>query len=176
MQIKNLFFLSLASSVLAQQPVLAQITGSFATIGSQLDALTAAVGQLTESTNAATAVADLTAKSNAIAATINKATADITANTGSLGLSDSLSLPGESSKLTAKVTTLVNTFKAKKPIIVKNNQVGTVKAQLEKQKTAADGLAKAVVSKVPSAAQSIAQSQAKQIGDAIQAGVVAFSS
>ncbi|KAF7585179.1 hypothetical protein BBP40_011891 [Aspergillus hancockii] len=84
---------------------------------------------------------------------------------------DALSLTQPVQDLTKKVETAINDIIAKKDEFVKAGAGGKVKESLNQQKSAADGLASAITSKVPEGLQDIAKQLSAGISKAIQKGV-----
>ncbi|KAB8269457.1 hydrophobic surface binding protein A-domain-containing protein [Aspergillus minisclerotigenes] len=87
---------------------------------------------------------------------------------------DALALPGPVQALTKKVEQAIDDIIAKKDKFVEAGAGGKVKDSLNQQKSAADGLASAITSKVPESLKEIAQSLSAGISTAIQKGVDAY--
>jgi hypothetical protein len=168
MQLKNFFVFSLLGGAMAQSP----ISAGFESIGSALDVLDAAVLTLTDG-NIAAQAASLIAKSEAVAKAIAAATAQIN-QAKELTIVEAAGVLTPSKTLETKTKKTIDDLIAKKEIINKGGQGGTVKAQLTAQANGAKTLSDAVVSKMPSATKSIAQNQAKAISDQIARGLAAF--
>ncbi|KAF2673839.1 hypothetical protein BT63DRAFT_437439 [Microthyrium microscopicum] len=171
MQLKNLLVFTLAAGTYAQGAAI--ITGEMTSIGAALDTLDTAITGLTDA-NAATAAKDLVSKSEAVAKAITAATGKI-GSAAEVPLTDAISISTAANTLTSKTDKTITDLIEKKAIIAKVNEVATVKTQLNNQKTAADALAKAIVSKLPAAAKSIGESQAGKISASIAKGVAAFN-
>ncbi|PIG83025.1 cell wall serine-threonine-rich galactomannoprotein Mp1 [Aspergillus arachidicola] len=91
-----------------------------------------------------------------------------------ISTTDALALPGPVQALTKKVEQAIDDIIAKKDQFVKAGAGGKVKDSLNQQKSAADGLASAITSKVPESLKDIAQSLSAGISTAIQKGVDAY--
>jgi hydrophobic surface binding protein A len=169
MQLKNFFVFSLLGGAMAQSA----IESGFNAIGTALDTLDTAVLALTDG-NVAAQAKDLTAKSEAVAKAITAATAQINGIAKELSIVEAAGVLTPSKTLETKTKKTIDDLIAKKDLIAKAGQAGTVKAQLEAQAKGAKTLSDAVVSKMPSATKSIAQNQAKSISDQIARGLAAF--
>jgi len=144
----------------------------FDAIGVALDTLDSAVVALTDA-NIASKVADLTAKSDAVAKAITAATAQINAGK-ELSIVEAAGVLTPAKTLQTKTAKTITDLISKKDLISKAGQIATVKGQLTAQSAAAKGLSDAVVAKMPSATKSIAVNQAKSISDEIARGIAAF--
>ena len=113
--------------------------------------------------------------SNNVNQVISQATTQIQ-GTSALSLNDALTLSNTGQQLAAQASTTINSLVAKKDIIVAAGQAPTTLQALQQQKTASQGLASAVVSKVPALARNIATQQTAQIAAAVDQGIAAFSS
>src|SRR6201999_4074704 len=109
----------------------------------------------------------ITAKSEAIVKAIKDATAKISGAKDALVLQDALKVSDAANKLQTKTDQAIADLIAKKPLIAKANQVGSVKSQLSTQKAGSEALSKAIVGKMPALAQSVAKAQSAKIGAAI---------
>ncbi|KAB8070577.1 hydrophobic surface binding protein A-domain-containing protein [Aspergillus leporis] len=88
-----------------------------------------------------------------------------------LSSADALALTSPVQDLTKKVEQAINDIIAKKDEFVKAGAGGKVKESLNQQKSAADGLASAITSKVPEGLRDIAKQLSAGISTAIQKGV-----
>lgn len=92
-----------------------------------------------------------------------------------LSLNDALTLSNTGMMLSTQANTTISDLVAKKAIIMMANMGPATVMALQSQKTAANGLAAAVVSKVPGIASSTAMQQTAMIGAALDMGIKAFS-
>ncbi|GMG16187.1 unnamed protein product [Aspergillus oryzae] len=105
--------------------------------------------------------------------TITKGT-DAIKSGDDISTTDALALPEPVQALTKKVEQAIDDIIAKKDKFVEAGAGGKVKDSLNQQKSAADGLASAITSKVPESLKEIAQSLSAGISTAIQKGVDAY--
>jgi hypothetical protein len=170
MQFKNLFVFTLLGGVFAQKAII----DSFHNIDATLDALDDAVAALAGGANVAAASKDLVSKSAAIQAAIQKAI-DATSGSAALTVVEAANILTPAKHLQDATKKTVDDLIAKKDIIAKAGQTGTVKDQLSAQAVGAKSLSAALVSKVPAATKQIAQNQADAISKEIARGVAAFA-
>jgi hypothetical protein len=169
MQFKNIFLFGLLGGALGNA-----ITDGFTAIGGALDTLDAAVAGLSDGANVAAATADVKSKSSGVAAAIQQATSNIKAG-AALSIVEAANILAPSKVLLGKTKKVIDDLIAKKAIITKAGQAGTVKEQLGNQQTVANDLVAAIISKVPAATQAIAKNQAGEISKEIARGLAAFS-
>ncbi|KAF2404814.1 hypothetical protein EJ06DRAFT_220500 [Trichodelitschia bisporula] len=152
----------------------APVLAALGDVTAKLQDLQSALAGITESSPAATAKAALDAKSKAIEDALDKAAKDTTA-AQAIPLTGALQLQGPSGKLVTATKDVINALIAKKPIIEKAGFKADVKGSLTRQKAKSDALVKAIQGKLPAAVQSLVASATKDVGDALEKGIAAFS-
>ncbi|GAB1200416.1 M-myrmeciitoxin-Mp1 [Aspergillus pseudonomiae] len=167
MRFSAIFTLGLAGAALAT-PLVERASSPadiIAEISSKTDALDSAIKGYSggDPSKVESASADLVS-------TITKGTETIKGG-DEISTSDALGLPGPVQDLTKKVEQAVDDIIAKKDQFVKAGAGGKVKESLNQQKSAADGLADAITSKVPEALKDIAKNLSAGISKAIQKDV-----
>jgi hypothetical protein len=177
MQIKSILsfaFFGLTLALPAQQDV-PTISNGLKAIEGLLKTFDDATKALTDSGDLAKATADLTTKAKAVEAAMKKATTDIKASPGDIAVAQALGVQTQASALGTLVKATIDDLIAKKPIIAKANQTGTVKANLASQKAASDDLVAAIVAQLPASIQSIAKTLSAGISKDLERGTQAFA-
>lgn len=114
----------------------------------------------------------MTASNNA-QSTINSATSTVNA-AQPLSLTDALTLQQSATGLTMSANQTVQALIEKKPVFDQLGVSSVVGQQLVSQKTAADGLGSAIVSKVPAIGQGIAQQSVGQITGSLDQAIAVY--
>lgn len=170
MQIKNLITLALVgfatAAPFAEPKSIDVVKNSLTAIVTALDTLDAAVTGLAASSDAAKSFVDLTAKSSAVLAALQKGTTDIAPVTP-LTLGETAGINSFSAKLTASSQKVVADFIAKHDLIVKAGKGADVVSAMQAQYTATKLFSTAIKSKVPVLAQGL-------VDTASQAGITAL--
>jgi hypothetical protein len=170
MQFKNVFLFSVLGGAMAQNA----ITAGFASIGSALASLDAAVAGLQDGGNVQAVSAALMAKADAVSAAIAAATASI-GGSKELTIAEAAGVLAPAQTLLKQTKQLTDDLIAKKPIIVKANQAALVLKQLSSQLAAAKTLGSTIGSKVPAATRTLAEKQSGDIAKEIQRAIAAYS-
>lgn len=91
-----------------------------------------------------------------------------------MSLTDALTLQQSATGLTTSANQTVQALIQKKPVFDQLGVSSVVGQQLVSQKTAADGLGNAIVSKVPAIGQSIAQQSVGQITGSLDQAIAVY--
>jgi hypothetical protein len=165
---------SLASPISTDDLGIGQGPKDSPTIGAALDSIAGAVEKCTSTitgwNGAAETVEDVLKASNGVLEEMKKATASIT-NMKVLTIAQAMAVIGPTNGLSGKVDAVTAALLSKKPAFEKLGVLSAVTETLKEQKTGADDLQKAVMSKMPALATIIAGPMAKQFGTKLDAAI-----
>jgi hypothetical protein len=144
------------------------------TIGNSLDSIGNAVEKcasvITGWNGELVGAEEIIKASNAILEEMKKATTSVS-NLKTLNLLEAMAVIGPTNTLSGRVDAVTAALLAKKEAFQKIGVLSAVTETLKEQKTAADELQKAVMSKMPALASGIAGPMAKQFGDKLDAAI-----
>jgi hypothetical protein len=165
--------LALATPLASQQDV-PTIQSGLKSVQANLQTFDEAIKGLNAGGDVAKQTTELLAKSKAIEDAMKKAITDIKASPGNIQTAQALQVQSQASALGNLVKATIDDLIAKKDVIQKANQVGTVKASLTSQKLASDDLVGAIVAQLPPALQSVAKTLSAGISRDLERGANAF--